>query len=399
MKRLLTLTLVLSITVHASSQNVDDQNIAFNYVQLPSKPIKNTSEYTIVVDHSAYRQSNQDSLDAYEIRQSVYESLLKDWMEQKKKIDKTHLLEMAKWEKATNAGTAMTMPVQQPYPPMPMKDDFRSPVLTTDISEDVVNNTINIDGLEKTTGAGGATITISFMGFQDTKITQKIKGSGASTKYEYKASYRMPIMVTLKAPGQGMLITQTINSDVKTIKLKTYASKYEYEYWKIDNLDAYWKTLQTNALNDALKSINTLLNNECGFPIKNRSTEIFTVKKHKGHNYSDLIDAYVVTKQGYNQLSGDNSRQEANKNIQKGIKIWEEALTESTDYSKARINEKVTALLYVNLAEAYLWMNDFLKAETYMEKAKVAGVLKYKNEANRLQSVASDLKARYRANQ
>jgi hypothetical protein len=66
---------------------------------------------------------------------------------------------------------------------------------------------------------------------------------------------------------------------------------------------------------------------------------------------------------------------------------------------KARINKKITALLYANLATAYLWSNDFDNAELYINKALTIGVLKYKNHCKRLQSSMSDLKLRYDANQ
>tara|TARA_B100000809_G_C15007138_1_gene483638 strand:+ start:436 stop:654 length:219 start_codon:yes stop_codon:yes gene_type:complete len=48
-----------------------------------------------------------------------------------------------------------------------------------------------------------------------------------------------------------------------------------------------------------------------------------------------------------------------------GIAIWETALEESNPGdNKSRINKKITALLYVNLAEAYMWMDDFDIAES-----------------------------------
>ena len=52
----------------------------------------------------------------------------------------------------------------------------------------------------------------------------------------------------------------------------------------------------------------------------------------------------------------------------------------------------------MNLAEAYMWINDFDSADNYIQKAKVAGVSKYKTFAKRLQGVLNGLKARYEAN-
>ena len=62
------------------------------------------------------------------------------------------------------------------------------------------------------------------------------------------------------------------------------------------------------------------------------------------------------------------------------------------------INKKVTALLYANLAEAYMWINDFDSADNYLQKAKIGGISKYKTFAKRLQDVLNRLKARYEVN-
>ena len=98
-------------------------------------------------------------------------------------------------------------------------------------------------------------------------------------------------------------------------------------------------------------------------------------------------------------LFKDVERKKAIEKIEKGITIWESALEESnTGDSKSRVNKKVTALLYANLAEAYMWTNDFDSADNYLQKAKVAGVSKYKNFGKKLQGVLNGLKARYEAN-
>ncbi len=136
----------------------------------------------------------------------------------------------------------------------------------------------------------------------------------------------------------------------------------------------------------SLKAANALINDKCGYPKRTRSTEIYTVKKHKGHDYSDLIDAYTNVKSGYDLLFKDVDRKSAIAKIENGIEIWEDALEETNPFdNKDRVNKKVTALLYANLAEAYMWINDFDAADNYLQKAKIGGVSKYKTFAKRLQ--------------
>ena len=209
----------------------------------------------------------------------------------------------------------------------------------------------------------------------------------------------MPVKFTLEVPGEGIILSETINDNLQTSVIKAYDNQYEHQVWLIDNYDAFWAERQKTMLAASLKTVNALINDKCGYPKRARSTEIYTVKKHKGHDYSDLIDAYTNVKSGYDMLFKDVERESAIAKIEKGIEIWEEALEENNPFdNKERVNKKVTALLYANLAEAYMWTNDFDSADNYIQKAKVAEVSKYKKFAKRLQGVLNGLKARYEAN-
>jgi hypothetical protein len=400
MKKKLLLFLGISSVLSFSAQNIDDQKITFNFIQEPSHPIKGTSSYTIVLDHSIYQASNNDSLSAYEVKLNLAESQLTAWIEQKKKIDQMYLLEMSKWEIATNAGTVMAQPLKQPYPPMPeLKEEIQAPLLTEDISDGIVDSRINIEGLNKATG--GATVTIQFLGLQETNIVQKITGTGAATNYEFSATYKMPIKLTVEVPGQGIIINENLNANQKTKAINKYKSKFDYEYWKTDNLTNYWKSLQTDEVNAILNQVNDLLNDRCGFPTKKRVTDIYTVKKFKGLDYGDLLDAYSAAKSGYDLIFKNVSRKDGEANLRKAIKIWEKALEESNmQDSKARINDKVTAAIQVNVAEAYMWLRDYSTADSYIQRAKInnAGLGKYKRNASDLESYMDYLKSRELAN-
>lgn len=398
-KTLLILGLFTSFALTA--QNVDDQKISFNYIQQPSTPITGAESYTVVVDHSIYQASNEDSLQAYETQLNLAEAQLATWIEQKRKIDQMYLLEMAKWEKSVNAGAVVPQPNKQPYPDMPtLKEELPMPILTEEISDGIVDGKIALEGFSK--GEGGATITIQFSGIRETNVLEKITGTGAAMKYEYTAEYLMPFSVQVNAPGQGIIVNENFNITKKTKLINKYDSKYDFQYWCIDNLDDFWKTLQQAEVNSALVTINNVINDRCGFPLKTNSTEVYTIKKHKGHNYSDLINGYTKAKSGYDLVYKSITRKEAASNLKKAIAIWEDALSESNmNDNKARINDKVTALLYVNLAEAYIWLGEYTQADNYIQKAKIINVAagKYKREADDLESLMNNIKTRELANQ
>lgn len=405
MKKILLFASILMVGV-SFAQNVDDQKITFNYIQLPSDPIKGPKVYNIELNHDKYVASNEDSLEAYEARITLAESQLVSWIEQKRKVDQANLLEMDKWQKSVNAATAAgtpapPQPAKQPYPEMPkLKQELDEPILTTEITDGMVDAAIQLEGFTK--GEGGATIKIAFEGLKNSAVEKKVTGTGAATKYEYYAKYEMPAVLTVEVPGQGIIINENINFGQKSKLINKYDSEYSFQYWRMDNYNQYWVTLQQQELTSILSSINNIVNEKCGFPTKSYATEIYTVKKHKGQNYNDLIDAYTNAKAGYDLIYKDVSKSDAIKKLQKACDIWEKALQESdVNDNKARINDKVTALIYVNLAEAYMWMNEWTTADGYIQKAKIMSVAagKYKREAGDVETFMKYLKDRYTANQ
>lgn len=393
--------LVLSVLISLGgvAQNINDQGVNFSYVQLPSTPInKSITTYQLVLDNTGYVKSNEDSLAAYQMRLSIYESSYETWLEEKKKVDKLHYMNMAAWEKSVNAGNAAAqMPVKPTYPEQPIKEEIKLPILTEDITDGALNS---IDLVGYTKGEGGAVITITPLGFQDAKIKVAKTGTAATTKYAYTSSCKMPIKIKLEVPGQGVIIDEVIFDAPKVDAIKTYDNQYEHQVWLMDNYDTFWTNKQQAMLTAAINQINTMINEKCGFPLKNYGTEIYTVKKHKGHNYSDLIDAYSNVKAGYDLLRNGTDKSKSIAKIDKGISIWEKALKESDlNDNKSRVNDKVTGIIYANLAEAYMWKDDFQNADNYAQKAILSGVSKAKSAGKKVQSMASVLKVRYQANQ
>ena len=58
---------------------------------------------------------------------------------------------------------------------------------------------------------------------------------------------------------------------------------------------------------------------------------------------------------------------DGNSELSEAIQIWNTALEESNLYDKkARINSKVTQLIYQNLIEATIYKEDFIKAQDHL---------------------------------
>jgi len=380
------------------TQNVKDQRANFQYIQLPLQPLKGITTYHVTLDQTAIEKNNNDSLDVYNAKLMAMEAEYDYWLANKKSIDKAYLLEMAKYEKAVNAGnTAAPLPQKPPYPPQPSRDNLPLPILTQDVDQSFVENNISLEGFAKENN--GVEIFIGLMAFKTASFEVKTKKSATQIEYTYSSKAKYPVRVKVIVPEKGVLLDQIVGNEIVTKKLKTYTSKYDFDYWKMDSLETFWNKRQKEILQVSLKKAYNLINSNFGFPVVNYSTEIYTVKKFKSYNYNDLVDAYTYVNSGYNLIKSSKDHSSAIPKIKQGVAIWEQALSESNlSDSKSRINKKVTALLYYNLAEAYMWMNDFDKAENYRIKAEQGGVLKYKTRAKRLESLMLNLKKRYLVN-
>lgn len=397
------LLFVLSgVFVAANAQNLTDNKVSFSYVQLPTNPIATQyTQYEIQLVKS-FEQSNQDSLTAYQMKldnaNMQYESAMNVWKEQKKNLDRGYLTQMAQWEKAVNGGsTTATQPATPVYPAQPIKTDVPMPLMHEDLPYDQVNNMIAIDGYSK--GSGGAKVTLDFKGIGNIKIVETKSGTGTSTKYTFRAEYTLPVEVKVESPSQGVILNTILMNEIKSYPLKDYASKYEFQLWYLDNTTQFWSEMQKHARNVAMTEITNFLNNACGFPTRTWNTEVYTVKSFKDHSYDDLTTAYTTAKQGYDLIYQTRDRKNAHAKLNEAIGIWKKALTESNlSDNKARINDKITAMLFCNIAEAYMWMSNFDEAEQFINKAINSGEMKFKNRAKDLQASLNDMRVRWNAN-
>lgn len=398
MKNFTLLLLFSSIILGANAQNIDDNKVNFPYIQLPLQKVNpQFTTYEVRVNH-LYTAANNDSLMVYNARQEAakktYDIQYATWLEQKKVLDKNYLAQMAQYEKAVNAGTVATMPANPIYPPVPLFTPLEKIKLHGEISDNDVSNAIVLEGFQK--GLGGSIISINIHPIRSVKIIESKSGTGATTKYDYKCQYILPIEVAFETPTEGKLYQKILFDHVQNYSMKSYASKYEYQAWYIDNGDKFFAEMESSVRKSALSEINRILNNEFGFVKSSRGAELYSVKKYKDYDYKDVIEAYTLTTQAFTLVGKDRDRASAIPKIDLAIAKWLAILGESNTYDdKARINDKITAMIQCNLAELYVWKGDYDQAELYVNLALNAGVMKFRNHAERVQGFYNDQKMRW----
>ncbi|MFZ9028025.1 MAG: hypothetical protein ACO2Z9_03365 [Crocinitomicaceae bacterium] len=389
------------------AQNIGDNKVTFQYIQLPKIKIDDKfNAYEVRVEH-AYKDANQDSLAMHEMRKQAaltrYEQELVIYHRMKDSIDRTHLRAMADWEIKKNAGTlgADGNPLPQPsqpfYPTAPILKRVEGPRLHTELADNQVIDNISIEGFEK--GLGGAIVTLKVLPIRNIQIVSTKKGSGASTKYDYRCLYTLPIELTLATPTQGTLTQFVINQGQQSYSIKSFKSSYEYELYMMDNKDQFYMDLERAARNNAISSARNYLNDNFGYVLRNRVAELYTVNRHKKYDYSDVTNAYTKSVQALSQVKNDRDRSGAADMIEDALEMWKSIMEESNTFDNAaRINDKISAMIQCNMAELYVWLGEFNDSEMQANLALNSGEGKAKRHLNGELGFYKDQRVRWEAN-
>jgi hypothetical protein len=362
MKIIKLLTLLTFLSVSSFAQKFDDLKLTFDYIQLPLQPInKSTVNYTtkivqtyeadVIAKKAAHDQSVKDADAKYQADKAEYA---------KKNVGMKFL------ENSMGESTK------------PTKEYVASEKYQKIHQADALAGYVKLEGY-KSSPDNAVTILLTMEGFESTEPVLKtsteqkvVNGANTTTyKYKYEVKYKHPIGVKVDAPGQGTLLDEhpAKFNEFKTAETSYYNSEQELR----NGWSAYMESLQNSIVRENLQVINELVNSKFGFVKKKRETEINCAKDKNIHE--DYQKAYEASSAGYMQITNPTMKEQVFANLKKATELWETALKESnmTD-KKARINEKVTVATIQNVAEAYMWLNDFNTAEMYLNKLMIMDI-------------------------
>ncbi len=278
-----------------------------------------------------------------------------------------------------------------------------SSVLNMDISlentdNDKLNNQyLKLYGFEKVKNQGDILVTANFDEFQINKelVTDDVYNvnQGKNMKgFYYKISCKYPVTISVKSKEGKLLFEQAINHDEKLLNFNF--GKWTYSNGELDTkLNAEKNELITklksNIDKKALSEIKSCLSSNFSYLPVTKKIKIASGKGKK-MDYSDLETACQHMEKAFNTISTDGSQADVNVELEKAIEIWENALKESSDNKKTRINKPITTMLNYNIAIAYWWMLDFIKAKEYAQKALELDKSNEKSSSEELISEAID---------
>ncbi len=407
--------LILVLASFSSAQDIDYNDISFDYIQLPLKPLQDKSiknSYSKVIlkymdDINSAKGSYQERVKKAE---EDYQKAMEFYYVQQKMADDQYNKEMEAWNKKSLAEKLLlgdnNKPqkkyIPQPYKQLPVEQKYQKSFDTELLS----SKYFKLEGFNS--APGGLMITVKLLGFdsQEPELTTSTvsttnaqKQQVTITKYKYLIKYKHPLGYSVEL--NNALIFEDFPADMTNYSVATsqeFNSQGELQSWWNGAKDGYLANLQEKIINDNCQRLGTIINNNYGYRKINYKTELMIVDEKE--NYNDIKDAYAAALAGYNALAGDMTKAAAIPNIRKAIDLWENALKESNpDSRKARIDRNVTKMLLVNLQQAYMWTDEYEKSQACFDKLMAMDPDRdNKRRAEGIRTMAADAKERWLAN-
>lgn len=383
MKKIMVLACLISLQV--TGQNIDDNFVNFNYTQLPLISVDESLRsyrFEVVTDVEG---ANMDSTTTYQIRLdnavSIYQKRMDTW------LSKMSLIQQQ--ENATGTSQSAN------YPPKPSLELVVKPVQHT-VTTNASAEGIKISGFNE--GDNGLLVRYTLLPIKNVKFSYSKKGEAANTKYDYKCSYILQAKMEVIDPSNTILFEKMVGR-AKTKGLGKYKSTYDFAKWYMNNRETFYAQIESEGRKAAIAGSGVALDNQFGYINKSRKAEIYSVKKYKDYDYTDVIMAYNQTTEALLKVGNDRDRSGAMDDLEEAREMWLKILEESNlQNKKERINAKISAVIWCNLAEIAIWMADFNEAENQVSKTMNSGIMKAKSHIKGEKSFYADQKNRWNAN-
>ena len=381
-----TLTLAALACMTMNAQNVQRETMSVEYISRPSEPLPaGVTTYNVEVNQT-YRDQFEAELEQWEIDTQL--------------AQETYDAEMEAYNaKGTGAKILERALLDEKKPQLVLP---RKPVATERLFEPgIISSKIDMQGMTRT--EGGATVTIEIQFFEasapeDAQQEIKDKEGNVSYKYYRTMKYRQPLRYTVQLPDGSVIVDEVLTSseDFTTHTSNKYTTKSALN--KAWNQASVNNRLSQTSVEAGMLVINNILNDRFCFAKKTRPMTIYHAKTKKKVDYTDLNNAALDMKMAMEKYLNNND--EAVAGIQACVKVWEAALAEADfDNKKARINRKMAGLLYLNLINAHIWLEDYDRVDALFDEMRRVDTKKSaEGTADGLDSFSEDQRRRKEIN-
>lgn len=216
--------------------------------------------------------------------------------------------------------------------------------------------------------------------------TKLVQGTAPTVNFSYDmyAQYVLKAVAVLSngdtvlsiVRNQGALTQMNFPYSVKTNATPaTFATQAQLDGDYRKNKNDVWTMAKAKCDKEFITFLTDTLNVMFGYPSDKLFFEIATAKS-KSFQYNDLDSAKMFIEQAMDSVTA-HTRANDTRNwsfessrvlVHKAIIIWEKALTEESADKKARIHPELAGYIRLNLALAYMMLDDYAKADELYAK-------------------------------
>ena len=396
------------------SQKVQDDDLSYQYIQLPSDVVKGSKTYQSKIEIDYENEVSAILDDWNRKKQSEQQKFKTDsliWLDEDKKAETKYQKDVADWEKK---GTGQKIVEQtllaesKPkrfHPPKPYHTVIPEPLTKTMFDKNTLaERQLVLAGFTKVKTGATLVYTVIIHGFE---YGDKVKTSTTKVKvvdnktttvpeHLYMYKYRFPMSIKVSDASGNVVYTERIAKSDEYVNALTDEIPKDYVMSDVE-WDRLQKKIEQEIIVKKMEEANLVVNNKYGFlPVK-VSSELFFVKNKDG-KYNDLDKATLIAKRGYAEII--SNKQSSKTNLEEARVIWNKALTESNLANKdARINESITIALLFNLIEADINIAQFSEATLLLERLQKLDISRSeKKKAIELSDLLYDVQKRIAVN-
>ena len=374
---------ILFLTLNLTAQNIKSEDITYNFIKLPLKPVSPKVENYNSSITATYEAENNKLLALFEAdkarAEADYQREMSEYPVKIKAADDKYEREMKAWDEKSTALKIVekqllnenNRPVKD-YVGAPYRKTISPPVLKTSYDYPSLAATyLKIDGFNKS-DMNALTYQVTLQGFEHSQpmIKSEIKKevsrvNNVSTTYDVTYYY---IEYNFRHP-MSVRVANTNNQDLiflaptEFTEFKTYKSPSQKNSPSAD-FTFLLKKSEESILKENLSFINHLVNDQIGYEVTPRTSSLDYVKS-KNDAHADITEAYNNQMIGLKSLLTNEPL--ATQKLNAAVDAYKNILLESDLLDKkARIDKDVTISIYFNLLEAYFAQRKTLEAETVL---------------------------------
>jgi hypothetical protein len=379
MKRFLLLCLfILSFLSFLNAQNVSFEKVDFKFIQFPNNKLPQNSKNIKVEVILLYKDSVENLIS---INETYKQQVANENQQTQEEYDSKSFAE--------KAASAVILKEGKPEDEVYM--DIYIPIVYD--AETLKAKYLNVEGFTYSDNYDFK-ISVLLDGFKYDKETEM--SSSLDPKSYYYATRCSNGVKALVYNNKDSVIYREYFFDLNERDLKSSEWKSSLSAAQKDwgqNKLTYLKTFDEGMMEANMNEVSKIIINNYGYSVVERTSLVAKIKASK-FEYPEYELAYENMVLGLNLLYDKTKTEEAEKYLNDAITAWTGALKESDlNDKKARINKEVTAATYLNIAEAYIWLNNFDEAEKLLNKVIVIG--EYKSKAEDLKAILQQQKVRY----